>query len=77
MIERAVQQSPDAIAVRNTSGRAVTFAELDASSDRLAVLLQSVGVKPGTRVGVFMQRSPGIAHRSAGRAQSGRCLHPD
>jgi amino acid adenylation domain-containing protein len=39
-------------------GRALSFAELDALSGRLANLLRGLGVRPESRVGLCMERSP-------------------
>jgi natural product biosynthesis luciferase-like monooxygenase protein len=49
-------RTPGAIAVR-ARGKALTYAELDARSDRLAARLQALGVGPDALVGVYMQRS--------------------
>lgn len=41
-------------------GRATTYAELEASSRRLAVgLLEGAGLRPGERVGLLMPNVPG------------------
>ena len=50
-----VQARPDATAVVD-SGRVLTYAELDARSDRLAALLRTKGVTDGSRVGVLLER---------------------
>jgi len=42
-------------------GRALTFGDLHAQAERLGGWLQSVGVKSGDRVGVFMQNCPQYA----------------
>jgi amino acid adenylation domain-containing protein len=55
LVRRAAERTPDAVAVRGAGGT-LTFAELEASANRLAVLLQDEGVRAGTRVGVYMRR---------------------
>ena len=42
-------------------GRKITFAELDGLADRAAVGFQSLGVKPGVHVGLFLPNSPHYA----------------
>jgi amino acid adenylation domain-containing protein len=61
LIHRAVAdraaESPDAPAIR-TDDRTLTYAQLDAASNRLACRLRALGVRPEVRVGVHVQRSP-------------------
>src|SRR6202162_2404448 len=42
-------------------GRKITFAELDALANRAAKGFQSLGVKPGVHVGLFLPNSPHYA----------------
>ncbi len=49
-------RTPAAVAVR-ARGKTLTYAELDARSDRLAARLQSLGVGPDALVGIYMQRT--------------------
>lgn len=55
LIERQVAATPDAVAVRSFDG-VLTFAELNERANRLARLLLSRGVGPGSRVGVLLPR---------------------
>ncbi|MEW5929324.1 MAG: amino acid adenylation domain-containing protein, partial [Gemmatimonadota bacterium] len=52
-------RSPDAPAVL-ADGASVTFAELDARAASLAERLRERGVRRGTRVGVCLERGPGV-----------------
>lgn len=54
--EQTASQVPDAIAAEY-EGEVLTYAELDAKSNRLARFLQTRGVKPDTLVGLCMERS--------------------
>jgi amino acid adenylation domain-containing protein len=52
-----VHRAPDAIAVAAVA-RTLTYAELDAQSDRLARSLVARGIGPEQRVAILMERSP-------------------
>lgn len=52
-----VSRAPRAMAVRSRN-RTLTYAELDASSDRLADRLRDMDVGPGGRVGMVLEPSP-------------------
>ena len=57
LFERQVSAFPDALAVV-CEGWQVTYRELNATVDRIAHGLKEAGVKSGTLVGVFLDRSP-------------------
>jgi amino acid adenylation domain-containing protein len=52
-----VARSPAATALV-CGARALSYAELDAAANRLARELRARGMAPGTRIGVFLERSP-------------------
>lgn len=54
---RQAQRSPDATAVV-CGERWLTYRQLDVASSRLALLLQKRGLAPGSRICVFLDRSP-------------------
>src|SRR6476469_1756852 len=56
LFEHAVDAAPDKPAVK-VGDRTVTFAELEAESNRLAHYLKSQGVKPGDHVAVYSKNS--------------------
>ncbi|HEX2188906.1 MAG TPA: non-ribosomal peptide synthetase, partial [Longimicrobiaceae bacterium] len=56
--------------------RSLTFAELDALSGRVAQLLRGLGVRPETRVGLCVERSPEMLAGVLGILRSGGVLVP-
>lgn len=54
LIGAAAQRAPDKIAVRDASGKQLTYAELGAQSDRLAGFLAARGVGPGDIVTICL-----------------------
>ncbi len=56
LFAKAVARFPNAVAVTDEY-RALTYAELDAESSRLAALLQSLGVRPETIVALYLDRT--------------------
>ncbi|WP_116507025.1 non-ribosomal peptide synthetase [Micromonospora sp. B006] len=54
---RQVEKQPDAQALSGRHGT-MTYHQLDAQSDRMAAGLLAAGVRPGSVVGVLMDRSP-------------------
>lgn len=57
LVERNARRDPDAPAVTG-GGRTLSFGDLDGAANRLAGHLASIGVTPGSRVGVGLDRSP-------------------
>ena len=56
LVQRHVSEAPDRIAI-TSHGRHWTYGELASSSDLIASHLVSLGVQPGDRIGVFLERS--------------------
>jgi amino acid adenylation domain-containing protein len=57
LLERGASAFPNAIAV-GCKGRQVTYRELNLTADRIAQGLREAGVKSGSLVGVYLDRSP-------------------
>ncbi|MDY7229484.1 amino acid adenylation domain-containing protein [Hyalangium rubrum] len=56
LFEAQVARRPEAVAARFET-RALTYGELDERANRLAQHLRGLGVQPGQRVGIFLERS--------------------
>jgi amino acid adenylation domain-containing protein len=56
IIQEQVKRTPKAIAVQ-FGDKSLTYQELDERADKLAEILVSQGVKPGTLAGIFVNRS--------------------
>ncbi|MFC7741220.1 AMP-binding protein [Nocardiopsis composta] len=68
---------PDRTAVRTADGSAaLSYAELDASSDALAARLAAAGVGPEDRVAVALPRCAGFAVAALGVLKAGGCYVP-
>jgi amino acid adenylation domain-containing protein len=59
LFERQAALTPDAVAVAH-EGTSLTYARLDARAGRLARHLASLGVGPDVRVGICLDRAPGL-----------------
>ncbi|HLU39080.1 MAG TPA: MupA/Atu3671 family FMN-dependent luciferase-like monooxygenase, partial [Planctomycetota bacterium] len=68
-------RTPSAVAVR-AGDDALTYAEVDARSDRLAARLQALGVGPDVRVGVCMQRTVDLPVALLGILKAGGAYVP-
>ena len=68
LFEEQVERSPEAVAVEY-EGTQLTYRELNARANQLAHYLQSKGVGPESRVGIWMERSPGDDGSVTGDAQ--------
>ena len=59
LVEAQAARTPQACAVVHDDGR-LTYAELDASANRLARRLRALGVRPDDRVAIALERSIGL-----------------
>jgi fatty-acyl-CoA synthase len=60
--------------IMGRSGEIVTYAELDARSNRLARLLRANGLRPGGHVAIFMENNPRYPEVYWAAIRSGLCL---
>ena len=75
LFEAQAARTPDATAVvSETETR--TYAELNARANRLAHHLRAVGVGPGVRVGLFVERSPAMVEGILGVLKAGGVFVP-
>ncbi|MGH2704386.1 MAG: amino acid adenylation domain-containing protein [Actinomycetota bacterium] len=56
LLERSAAEHPDRIAVADR-GAGISYAELDRLANQIAHLLQELGVGPGERVGIYLDKS--------------------
>jgi amino acid adenylation domain-containing protein len=75
LIQAQAKARPQAIAVAAGNQR-LTYRNLDDRSTELAALLRSRGVGPEIRVGICMQRSPGLAVAALGIWKAGGAFVP-
>ncbi len=58
---RAIAATPDAIFLCTALGSTLTYGDLDRGSARFANALAALGVRPGDRVAVQVEKSPETA----------------
>ncbi len=75
LFEQQVARRPGAIAARFES-HALTYAELDARANQVANHLRRLGVEPGHRVGIFLERSLELLVGLLGILKSGAAYVP-
>ena len=75
LIQEQAKRTPEAIAVRFEE-ESLTYAELDDRADELAKILIVQGVKPGTLVGLFVNRSPDMLIGLLGVLKAGGAYLP-
>jgi amino acid adenylation domain-containing protein len=75
LVRTAARSHPDGVAVVDGS-TTLTYAELDAGSNRLAQLLLSLGVERGDRVGLFLDKSAAAVTGIYGVMKAGACYVP-
>jgi len=75
LFELSADLMPDAVAVRFNGG-SLTYRELDVVANRLARRLRSLGVRPGTPVGLSVQRTAAVAIGMLGILKAGGIYVP-
>ncbi|HSF39945.1 MAG TPA: amino acid adenylation domain-containing protein, partial [Thermoanaerobaculia bacterium] len=74
-VAEQVARTPEAVALR-FEGRELTYAELDRRARALAVQLRRLGVGPGTRVAVALERSEAMVVALLGTMRAGAAYVP-
>ncbi|WP_083935919.1 non-ribosomal peptide synthetase [Saccharomonospora halophila] len=75
LIEEQAHRTPDAVAVEYEGSR-LTYAEVDARANALALRLRKLGVGPDIPVGVLLDRSPALVIGMLGVLKAGGCFVP-
>jgi long-chain acyl-CoA synthetase len=75
IVEESAAKAPEAVAVR-LGGEALTYAELDERSARLAALLRAKGMAPGDRVGAMLPNVPEFPVSYYGTLRAGGVVVP-
>jgi amino acid adenylation domain-containing protein len=75
LFREQARRTPHAHAV-DWGGRTVTYAELDAASDRVARRLAALGARPEARVGVAMERGAALVAAVLGVLKAGAAFVP-
>jgi amino acid adenylation domain-containing protein len=75
LFEAQAEKTPRAVAVEGVDEK-LTYAELNARADALAVELQKLGVRPDTPVGLFVARSPEMCIGILGILKAGGAYVP-
>jgi amino acid adenylation domain-containing protein len=75
LVERQAVATPDGIAVTGEAGL-LTYRELNARANRLARLLASRGIGPGSRIGLYLDRSPDMFVALLAAVKSGAAYVP-
>ncbi len=75
LIEAQVERTPDAVAV-SFEDRRISYRELNAKANQVAHYLRSIGVRPETLVGIYMNRSIEIVFALLGVLKAGAAYVP-
>lgn len=75
LFERQVSRTPEAMAVI-CEGDHITYDELNRRADRLARHLQHLGIRPSTRVGIYLERSVDLVVAILGALKAGGAYVP-
>ena len=71
-----LRDRPDAPALRDSTGAAWSYADLDRACDAVSGLLQDMGVAPGDRVMVVCENSAAAVAALFGGSRAGACMIP-
>ncbi|WP_457321307.1 non-ribosomal peptide synthetase, partial [Stenotrophomonas sp. P5_B8] len=74
-LDQSVERTPDAIAVRSPVGD-LSYSQLQTMVGRIASRLSRMGMRPGDRVGVYLERSPEMAAAVIAVLRTGGVLVP-
>ncbi|MEJ2540031.1 MAG: amino acid adenylation domain-containing protein [Gemmatimonadota bacterium] len=75
-VSRQARSTPHRVAVTDERGASLSYADLDAGSDRVARRLRSLGVGPGDVVGVGLPRTPDLVVVLLGIQKAGGAYLP-
>ncbi|MBV9110462.1 MAG: AMP-binding protein, partial [Gemmatimonadetes bacterium] len=75
LFEAQAARTPDAVAVR-CGGQALTYREVDARANRVAWELLRLGVRPETRVAIWLERGPELVPAILGAMKAGAAFVP-
>jgi len=75
MVARAVERSPNRVALSSATGT-MSYADLDAAASRIAKVLRARGLGPDDLVAVCLERDPMLVATLLGIAQSGAAYLP-
>ncbi len=75
LVARQAASTPDAIAL-SAGSETLTYGELDRHANRLAHLLQAMGVGPETLVGIYLERSPAMVMAALAILKAGGAYLP-
>ncbi|GAA1385271.1 hypothetical protein GCM10009639_07780 [Kitasatospora putterlickiae] len=76
LVAEQIARTPDAVAVSFEDGPVLTYRQLDAAADRIAVRLAAEGVGPGSLVAISAERSPELVAGLLGVLRTGAGYTP-
>ncbi|MFB7473599.1 amino acid adenylation domain-containing protein [Kitasatospora sp. NPDC056184] len=76
LVAEQIARTPGAVAVSFEDGAALTYRQLDAAADRIAVRLAAEGVGPGSLVAISAERSPELVAGLLGVLRTGAGYTP-
>ena len=76
LFEEQVDRAPGAVAVEEEDGTTLTYAALDLRANRLARRLGRLGIRPGDRVALYLERSADLVATLLGILKAGAAYVP-